>query len=54
MKLATDVPVHTRAAVNEAADELGISVSRYLQGLIERDREARAQSAQTAGDHSAA
>lgn len=48
------VPVRTRDAANEVADALGISISQYLQDLIERDREARAREASTAGDHSAA
>ncbi len=52
--LMSRVPVHTREAVNEAADALGISASQYLQGLIERDREVRARAAHNAGDHSAA
>lgn len=52
--LASKVPVHTRDAVNEVADELGVSISQYLQDLIERDREARARAAQTTGDHTAA
>ena len=48
------VPVRTRDAVNDVADALGISVSQYLQDLIERDVEARAREGQNAGDHSAA
>lgn len=51
---ATRVPEVTRRTANERAQELGVSLSLYLEDLIERDRRSRETDHSGATDPSAA
>ena len=48
INLAARVPVSTHQAANEAADALGVSVSVYVEQLIVKDQQVRAESGTSA------
>ena len=50
----TRVPEVTRRTANDRAQELGVSLSLYLEDLIERDRRSRETGDSSATDPSAA